>query len=49
MFDVDDDTIDREASPDELARIAAIIRAEPRFAVFATGSTGGSLPSSLTR
>jgi hypothetical protein len=34
MSDVD--TIDREASSAELARISAVIKAEPRFEYFAT-------------
>jgi hypothetical protein len=34
MSDVDDDIIDREASPAELARVATIIASDPQFAVF---------------
>jgi hypothetical protein len=38
MSDVDDDIIDRQGSPAELARIAAVIKAEPRFECFGTAA-----------
>jgi hypothetical protein len=38
MSDVFDDIIEREGSPADAARIAAVIKAEPRFAYFGTAA-----------
>jgi hypothetical protein len=38
MSDVFDDIIEREGSPADVARIAAVIKAEPRFAYFGTAA-----------
>jgi hypothetical protein len=42
MSDVFDDIIEREGSPADAARIAAVIKAEPRFAYFGTAAFCGA-------
>ena len=38
MSDVDDDTIDRQGSPAELARVAAVVASDFRFTYFGSAA-----------